>query len=106
VLVRDRVGVESICWEADYPHSDSTWPRSPETLAPSLAGVPDEDVDKITHANALRHFRFDPFTHRPREACTVGALRAGATDVDIEVRARGNGERERATDAAYLTRRH
>ena len=30
--VRDRIGIEAIAWECDYPHSDSTWPRSPEML--------------------------------------------------------------------------
>jgi predicted TIM-barrel fold metal-dependent hydrolase len=81
--VRHRVGIDSICWEGDYPHSDSTWPTSPEFLMKSLDGVPDDEIDKITHENAMRHFRFDPFASRPREECTVGALRAGATDVDV-----------------------
>ena len=30
----------------------------------------------------MRHYQFDPFAIRPREQCTVGALRAEATDVD------------------------
>ena len=33
---RHRVGIDTICWEGDYPHSDSTWPTSPEILAKSL----------------------------------------------------------------------
>ena len=40
VELRHRVGMDKICWEADYPHSDSTWPISPETLWPSLDGRP------------------------------------------------------------------
>ena len=80
---RDRVGVDSICWESDYPHSDSTWPRSPEYLMASIGSVPDDDVEKITHRNAMRHFRFDPFAVRPKEWCTVGALRAQSSDVDV-----------------------
>ncbi len=81
---RHDIGVQTITWEADYPHSDSTWPNSPELLFAALqrAGVPDDEIDAITHLNAARTFRFDPFEHRPREACTVGALRALATDVD------------------------
>jgi predicted TIM-barrel fold metal-dependent hydrolase len=81
--VRHRVGIDSICWEGDYPHSDSTWPTSPEFLMKSLDGIPDHEIDAITHINAMRHFRFDPFAVRPREECTVGALRAQATDVDV-----------------------
>jgi predicted TIM-barrel fold metal-dependent hydrolase len=99
---RDRVGVETICWESDYPHSDSTWPTSPEYLTKSLAaaGVPDDEVTAITHENAMRHFRFDPFAFRPREECTVGALRAGATDVDTTPKS--VGKRPAATRATDL----
>jgi len=35
-------------------------------VAKQLDGVPDE-VNKMTHENAMRIFRYDPFTHRPRE---------------------------------------
>ena len=89
VQLRDEIGVDRICWEADYPHSDSTWPESPERLAAALEGVPEADVAAITHRNAMRFFQYDPFAHRPPEACTVGALRAQATGVDTSVRASG-----------------
>jgi hypothetical protein len=31
----------------------------------------------------MRHFGFDPFAHRAPQDCTVGALRALATHVDV-----------------------
>ena len=77
---RYKIGVDSITWECDYPHSDSTWPNSPETLAKQLDGVPDDEVAKMTHENAMRIYQFDPFAHRPKEQCTVGALRAEGRD--------------------------
>jgi predicted TIM-barrel fold metal-dependent hydrolase len=85
---RDRIGVSSICWEGDYPHSDSTWPESPERLMKAFenAGVSDADIDAITHQNAIREFQYDPFAHRDRNRCTVGALRAEAAGVDTSVR--------------------
>jgi hypothetical protein len=43
----------------------------------------------IGNENAMRHFRFDPFMHRPLERCTVGALRADAAGVDTEPRSAG-----------------
>lgn len=81
---REQIGVSTMCWEADYPHSDSTWPRSPESVWAGLtaAGVPADEIDAITHSNAMRAFSFDPFVHRSRERCTVGALRAEARHVD------------------------
>ncbi len=81
---RHDVGVETMCWECDYPHSDSTWPESPERLMRSLDGVPDDEINAITHENAMRIFNYDPFSVRPREECTVGALRANAMDVNVE----------------------
>jgi predicted TIM-barrel fold metal-dependent hydrolase len=107
VELRERVGIEKICWEADYPHSDSTWPISPETLWASLDGVPDEEIEKMTYRNAMEHFRFDPFVDRPKELCTVGALRAGAADVDVRPQASslaGATRGPRMTKASDLTR--
>src|SRR6266511_556883 len=99
---RHRVGGDKICWESDYPHSDSTWPTSPEFAMRSFeaAGVPDDEVRAMTHENAMRHFRFDPFAYRPPEECTVGALRAGAADVDIVPRS--VGKRAQMTKASDL----
>jgi predicted TIM-barrel fold metal-dependent hydrolase len=77
---RHRIGIDNITWECDYPHSDSTWPHSPETLAKQLHGVPADEAAKITHENAMRIYRFDPFAHRPKEQCTASALRAMVTE--------------------------
>jgi len=80
---RDAVGVDTITWECDYPHSDTTWPTAPEILMRSLEGVPDDEIAKITHENALRTFRLDAFAHRPKEKSTAAALRAESPDVDL-----------------------
>jgi hypothetical protein len=52
-------------------------------LAPSLASLTRDEIDSITHANAMRLFSFEPFSRRPREQCTVGALRAEADGWDV-----------------------
>ena len=93
--------IDRVCWESDYPHSDSTWPISAETLWPSVSRLPDAVINKVTHENAMRHFRYDPFAARARETCTVGALRAQATDVDIAPRSMAP-RLERKTGAADL----
>jgi predicted TIM-barrel fold metal-dependent hydrolase len=86
VRLLDQFNVDNVCWESDFPHSDSNWPHAPEALEELFAGVDDEIVNKITHENAMRHYQFDPFAHRPRERCTAAALRAEATDVDTVTR--------------------
>jgi predicted TIM-barrel fold metal-dependent hydrolase len=88
-LARD-IGVDRITVEIDYPHSDTTWPRAPEKLNDefSAAQLNDDEIDQMTHLNAMRFFTYDPFQHRPREQCTVGALRAEAVGVDVEPRSK------------------
>jgi hypothetical protein len=90
--VRHHLNIDHIHWECDYPHSDSTWPNAPEMAMKYLEGLPREEIDKITHLNAMRNFSYDPFAHIPREQCTVGALRAQATDVDTSLVAYGTGK--------------
>ena len=49
-FIDDRFGMDSIkhldvdkvMWECDYPHSDSTWPISPEVVSENFVGVSDE----------------------------------------------------------------
>lgn len=90
--VRHHLNGDHIHWECDYPHSDSTWPTSAEAAMKYLDGLPDEEINKITHLNAMRNFSYDPFAHIPREQATVGALRALATDVDTTPVSHGTGK--------------
>ena len=79
---RELIGVDNITWECDYPHSDSSWPHAPEAFAKHFDDtVSQSDIDKISHLNAMKAFRYDPFAHRPKEKCTVSALRAEAEGV-------------------------
>jgi predicted TIM-barrel fold metal-dependent hydrolase len=78
--------LDNVCWESDYPHSDGTWPYAPEELVKTLDGLDDAAVAKISHENAMAHYQFDPFAHRPKEQCTAAALRAESPDVDVVTR--------------------
>jgi alkylation response protein AidB-like acyl-CoA dehydrogenase/predicted TIM-barrel fold metal-dependent hydrolase len=117
VRLRHDIGIDNICWEADYPHSDSMWPGAPEELGLVLerCAVPDDEIDKMTHLNAMRWYSFDPFAHVPREQATVGALRRAAAGHDVEIRSRSHrvvtpsekleGYRRRPADADIETGR-
>ncbi|MET0370511.1 MAG: amidohydrolase family protein [Sphingobium sp.] len=75
----DDIGVETVMYEADYPHSDCTWPDTASELWRGLKDLPDATIDKITHENFFREFQIDPFPMLGgRENCTVGALQAKA----------------------------
>jgi predicted TIM-barrel fold metal-dependent hydrolase len=54
----DRIGVDNIMFEGDYPHSDSNWPHARKMLEESLAHLPDEACRKIAEDNARRVFNF------------------------------------------------
>jgi predicted TIM-barrel fold metal-dependent hydrolase len=83
--LRDRIGIDNIACETDYPHSDSQWPTAPEVFMKDFgdASLSDEEIEKVTWQNAARFYGYDPFAKIPREQLTVGALRAQAKDVDV-----------------------
>jgi predicted TIM-barrel fold metal-dependent hydrolase len=99
--LRHRIGIGNICWELDYPHSDSTWPTPAEHLLSVAAAAEhrptDAELDLLTWGNAQRWYSWDPFGRRPRERCTVGALRAEVAGHDVSERAFDTGRRERST---------
>jgi predicted TIM-barrel fold metal-dependent hydrolase len=96
----DHFNLDNLCWECDFPHSDTNWPDSPEELATLLAGLADADINRITHENAMRHYQFDPYATRPREQCSAGALRAEVGEVDTVTRV---GRPADDRDLAYFT---
>ncbi len=59
IRLRDAIGVDNMMWGSDYPHSESTFPRSREILAEILSGVPEDEQAKIVGGNAARVYHFD-----------------------------------------------
>jgi predicted TIM-barrel fold metal-dependent hydrolase len=55
---RHKIGVDRICLEVDYPHSDSNWPNSRKIVADSLVNVPDDEAHRIVELNAREVFNF------------------------------------------------
>jgi predicted TIM-barrel fold metal-dependent hydrolase len=82
----EHLNTDLVTWECDYPHSDSTWPVSPEEVWRALqaAHLSDELIDKVTHRNAMAVFSYDPFTVLDRADCTVGALRKAAAEAGVD----------------------
>lgn len=54
VAMLDRIGPDTVVFETDYPHSDSTWPRSPEAAAEQFGHLDQPLIDMIARGNALR----------------------------------------------------
>ena len=103
VQLRNDVGIDNICWEADYPHSDSMWPGAPEQLDEVLKehNVTDVEINKMTYENAMRWYHWDPFTHISKEQATVGALRKAAEGHDVSIQALSKHEHGGANFADF-----
>ena len=55
---RDRVGMDLITFEVDYPHADSTFPHT-ERIATGIcenAGLDDDEIHALLRGNAIRAF--------------------------------------------------
>jgi predicted TIM-barrel fold metal-dependent hydrolase len=60
---RHVIGIEQICFETDYPHADSTFPRSKEVAADicSKAGLDEHERYLLLRGNAIRAFGLERF---------------------------------------------
>jgi predicted TIM-barrel fold metal-dependent hydrolase len=55
----EKCGVSNICFETDYPHSDSTWPHSKETAQKLMGHLPAEIITKRVRGNAIEMLGLD-----------------------------------------------
>ena len=55
--------MDQICFEVDYPHADTTFPRSKEvaTKIVTNAGLGDEEIYKLLRGNAIRGWGLQRF---------------------------------------------
>ncbi len=52
------LGPGNFMWASDYPHPDSTFPRSKEAIAEAFAGLGEDLIRKVTAENCARLYRF------------------------------------------------
>ncbi len=59
--IRDRhiIGVDNLLWGSDYPHQESTFPRSRQIIEEILADCTEEEKGKIAGENAARIYNFN-----------------------------------------------
>jgi len=56
---RDVIGVHTLMWGSDYPHTETTFPRSKEITAEILRGVPEAEREMIVYSNAKQLYGFE-----------------------------------------------
>jgi len=54
IRLRDVIGVDNLHWGSDYPHHESTFPRSQQILEEILADCTEEEKAKVAGGNAAR----------------------------------------------------
>ncbi len=54
-----EVGEDNICFETDYPHTDTTWPNSKEYVEKMLADFDDNLAYKVLRGNAIKMLELD-----------------------------------------------
>ena len=86
LLLRDRIGIDNIAWECDYPHTDTTWPNSPE-----------QAWSELQETGCTR--RGDPQDHLAER---LPVLRLGP----VPAHAAGAGHRRRAARPRHGRRHH
>jgi predicted TIM-barrel fold metal-dependent hydrolase len=53
----ERIGVDNIMVEVDYPHGDSTWPNTQQVINDAWGHLPTDVLRKFTHQNAAALYR-------------------------------------------------
>ena len=56
IQMRDLIGVDTMQFGSDYPHQESTWPRSREILEGMLIGCTEEEKAKIAGGNCAKMY--------------------------------------------------
>ena len=59
IQMRDIIGVDNLQWGSDYPHQESTFPRSMQIIDEILADCTEEEKAKIVGGNAARIYQLD-----------------------------------------------
>jgi predicted TIM-barrel fold metal-dependent hydrolase len=56
--LRDILGMGSLMWASDYPHTDTTWPESVATVKRDFVDVGAEDKERILWQNCVDLYHF------------------------------------------------
>ncbi len=59
ISFRDTIGVDRLMWGSDYPHAESTWPRSRQVLDRMLSDLPPSDAAKIAGETTAQLYGFN-----------------------------------------------
>lgn len=72
---RDRLPVDQLMFEVDYPHGDSHWPRSIEAFdaVATTAGLTEGEIHGLLRNNAIRCYGLERFGLHPSEPASMSS---------------------------------
>jgi hypothetical protein len=74
---RYDLGLDTITFGRDYPHSEGTWPNTVDWLRDAFAGVPEPELRAVLGENAITAFALD------RDPLAEAASRIGLRARDV-----------------------
>jgi predicted TIM-barrel fold metal-dependent hydrolase len=71
IRCRDLIGVDNLMWGSDYPHFDSTFPKSQEAIERNFEGVPESERELILGENMVRVYDLEGLLARAPESAVA-----------------------------------
>jgi len=59
VDMRHEIGIETVTFGRDYPHTEGTWPNTRDWMSDAFAGVPEDELRLMMGENAIRVLGLD-----------------------------------------------
>ncbi len=74
IRCRDLIGVDNLMWGSDYPHFDSTFPKSQEAIARNFEGVPESEQVRILGETMVRVYNLADILESAPETAVAAAV--------------------------------
>jgi predicted TIM-barrel fold metal-dependent hydrolase len=59
VEMRHHLSVDRVIWASDFPHQESNWPDSMQTVEKNFTGVPEDETYKMVCGNVVEFFHLE-----------------------------------------------
>ncbi len=57
IRLRDQIGIDNFMWSTDFPHMNTDWPQSRQSIDEQMGDIPEIDRRKIIRDNAVEFFK-------------------------------------------------
>ena len=79
VEARHAVGIDTLMWGSDFPHTEGVWPETRASMVALFEGIPEDDARPILGENLARAYRLD----RAKLESTIDRIGPSAADLGL-----------------------